>query len=142
MDPKRNKIYVISGIGGGSGSFDITPYSGFVDSTYAKKGYYTKNSLVLTSGWYYNNDWVGLEIVAPSGAILESSLNINGLIYHLDDWYDTIGNIHSGVGNSISSSGGYSINYQSNSIRWNYTTLNSGFNINDNDHVVFYYYTE
>lgn len=136
MDPKRKKIYVINGLGGG------TPYSGFVDATYAKKGYYTKNLVKLTSGFYYNNDWVGLEIVAPSGAILESTLNINGLIYHLDDWYDNSGNIHSGVNNSISSSGGYSINYQSNSIRWNYTPQNFGFNINSNDDVVFMYLTE
>lgn len=120
----------------------ITTLSGYIENNFAKKGYYSKNSLVLTSGWYYNNMWVGLGIVAPSGAILESSLNINGLVYHLDNWYDAGGNIKPGYRGTTTSTNGYSVNYQTNSIRWNYIIQNDGFNINDNDDVVLYYYTE
>lgn len=120
----------------------ITSTSGYFETNFARLGYYTKNSLVLTSGWYYNNMWVGLGIAAPSGAILESSLNVNGLIYHLDNWYDASGSIKPGYRGTTTSNEGYSINYQTNSIRWNHIIQNGGFNINTSDDVVLYYYTE
>jgi hypothetical protein len=94
-------IYVgISG-GGGGGTFDINPYSGFVDATYAtkvqlantsgtlnnkintysgyveatyaKKGFYNKHNIALSSGYYFNNNYEMLSGTISNGLVLPAS---------------------------------------------------------------------
>jgi hypothetical protein len=128
---------------------NINTYSGYVEATYAKKGFYNKHNVPLSSGYYFNNNYEMLSgtisnglVLPASGKIEETSLTVNGLTYFLDSWIDTA----SGVHNITNVSGGFSVDYSRDFntiyLKWNYIPDQGGFWLIDEDTILLEFYTE